>query len=90
LHYTWYYDQYLHEAEGQPVKFTERENFFDGRFSSKNGSTIELAGNGTAILHTRWCSAIPTPHYTQTRFTGTDGSGAPITISGPWVRLLAP
>ena len=90
LPYTWYYDQYIYAETGVPVTFTERENFFDARFSSKNTATIELAGNGAVILHTRWCSAFPKPHYTQTRFTGKDEYGDTITISGPWVRLLAP
>ena len=90
LPYTWYYDQHLHGETGVRVTFTERQNFFDGRFVNKNNSTIELAGNGTAVLHTRWCSAFAKPHYTQTRFKGTDEYGEKIEISGPWVRLLMP
>ena len=90
LRYTWYYDQFIYAETGVPVTFTARENFFDARFSSKNTTIIELAGNGGVVLHTRWCSAFPKPHYTQTRFTGRDQTGEPITISGPWVRLLAP
>lgn len=90
LKYTWYYDQYLHAETGIPVVFTERENFFDARFVSKSTQTIQLAGNGTAILHTRWCSAFAKPHYAQSRFKGKDENGEAITISGPWVRLLTP
>lgn len=90
LRHTWYYDQHIHGETGVPVTFTERENFFDGRFVNKNSTTIQLAGNGTAILHTRWCSAFPKPHYTQTRFKGKDEYGEPVVISGPWVRLLTP
>jgi hypothetical protein len=88
--YTWYYDQHLISDTGVKVIFTERDNFFDGRFSSKNGSTIELPGNREVILHTRWCSSYPKPHYTQTRFKGRDEYNEPVEISGPWVRLLTP
>lgn len=90
LKYTWYYDQYIHGETGVPVTFTERENFFDGRFVNKNTQTIRLEGNGTVVLRTRWCSGHPIFHYAQTRFKGKDENGEPITISGPWVRLLKP
>ena len=90
LKYTWYYDQILHAETGIAVNLTERENFFDGRFVSKSPGTIQLAGNGTVILHTRWCSAFPKPHYAQSRFKGKDELGEPVEISGPWVRLLTP
>jgi len=90
LRHTWFYDQHIHGETGVVVTFTERENFFDGRFVNKNNETIRLGGNGTAILHTRWCSAFPRPHYTQTRFKGRDEYGEPVVISGPWVRLLTP
>lgn len=88
--HTWYYDQKLATDTGIGVTFTERENFFDGRFTSKNGETIRLEGNNGAILHTRWCSAYPIPHYAQTRFKGKDDNGEVITLSGPWVQLLTP
>ena len=90
LKYTWYYDQILHDQSGIPVTFTERENFFDGRFVSLSTETIALAGNGTAILHTRWCSGHAKPHYAQSRFKGKDREGELVTVSGPWVRLLSP
>jgi hypothetical protein len=88
--YTWYYDQHLVADTVVPVFFSQRENFFDGRFSSTNPEPIQIPGNGTVVLHTRWCSSSPVPHYTQTRFTGTDVNGEPVVISGPWVRLLSP
>lgn len=90
LKYTWFYDQYIHAETGVQVIFSERENFFDGRFASKNNETLTLNGNGTIVLKTRWCSGYGVFHYTQTRFKGKDEYGEPVTISGPWVRLLAP
>ena len=92
--YTWYYDQHLVSETGVPVTFTERENFFDGRFTSKNTEQIRLGGNGApnkaAVLHTRWCSAVARPHYAQTRFKGVSDDGEVIVVSGPMVRLLMP
>ena len=90
LPHTWYYDLYLHAETGVPVVFTERENFFDGRFTGRSTQTIQLAGTGTVILHVRWCSGYPKFHYTQHRFKGRDDYGEPITINSPWVRLYAP
>lgn len=90
LQYTWYYDQHLNAETSVPVTFTDRENFFDGRFVSRNTETIRLVVHVPVILHTRWCSAFPKPHYAQTRFNGKDDNGDPVTISGPWVRLLTP
>ena len=81
----------IHAETGVPVTFAERENFFEGRFVSRNGETLTLNGNGTIALHTRWCSGYAKFHYAQTRFKGKDENyGEPIEISGPWVRLLAP
>jgi len=88
--HTWYYDQVLVTDTGIPVTFTERENFFDGRYVSTNMTPVTIAGNTGVTLHTRWCSAYPKPHYAQTRFKGRDETGEPVTISGPWVRLLTP
>lgn len=89
LPYTWFYDLSLHGETGVRVNFAERENFFDGRFTSKSGG-FELGPNGTVILHVRWCSGYPKFHYTQHRFRGADEYGAPVEISSPWVRLYAP
>lgn len=90
LKYTWFYDQILHNQSGIPVTFSERENFFDARFVSVSRETIELDGNGTVVLHTRWCSGHAKPHYTQTKFKGRTRDGDEVTLSGPWVRLLSP
>jgi hypothetical protein len=88
--YTWYYDQVLINDRGLAVTFTQRENFFDGRYTSTNPEVIQIRGNGTVIIHTRWCSGYAKPHYAQTRFKGRDETGEPIEMSAPWVRLLTP
>lgn len=90
LPYTWYYDQELITDTGVEVVFDERHNFFDGRFSSKNTARVQIPGNNSVVVHTRWCSAIPVPHYTQTRWIGKDQYNEPVEIEGPWVRLLTP
>ena len=88
--YTWYYDQVLVNDSGLALTFTQRENFFDGRYTSTNTQAINIRGNGTVRISTRWCSGYAKPNYTQTRFKGRDETGEPIEISGPWVRLLSP
>ncbi|MBI3048157.1 MAG: hypothetical protein HYY76_07570 [Acidobacteria bacterium] len=50
---------------------------------------IWIAGGGTVVLKTRWCSGYARFHYTQTRFKLTDDQGGEFEVSGPWVRLLA-
>ena len=88
--YTWYYDQVLVNDTGLAITFTQRENFFDGRYSSTNPEVIQIRGNGTVTIHSRWCSGYAKPHYAQTRFKGRDETGEPIEIGAPWVRLLTP
>ena len=88
--YTWYYDQELITDTGVTVVFGERQNFFDGRFSSKNTTIVSIPGNNSVVVHTRWCSSFAIPHYTQTRWIGKDDYNEPVEIEGPWVRLLTP
>ena len=88
--YTWYYDQLLHNETDVTVELMERENFFDGRFTSRNTQRINVGKYDTVLLHTRWCSGVPTFHYAQTRFKGRDNNGEQVTLNGPWVRLFAP
>jgi hypothetical protein len=88
--YSWYYDQELITDTGVTVVFDERHNFFDGRFTSKNTSRVSVPGNNSVVVHTRWCSSWPKPHYTQTRWIGKDDYNEPVEIEGPWVRLLTP
>lgn len=90
LKHTWYYDQVVHAETGIGTTIQERENFFDGRFVNRSKEKIWIAGNGTAVLKTRWCSGYGVFHYTQTRFKLTDDEGGEFTVSGPWVRLQAP
>ena len=80
-------EQIVHNQTGITITFTERENFFDGRFTSKVSQTLELKPNGTFHLFTKWCSGYRIFHYSQTRFRGKDENNNPIEISGPWVRL---
>lgn len=88
--YSWYYKQILDAETSVDVIFNERENFLDGRFVSKNTESIHLVVHKPVTLNTRWCSSYAKPHYAQTRFKGRDANGEPITVSAPWVRLLAP
>jgi hypothetical protein len=88
--YSWYYDQELITDTGVTVVFDERQNFFDGRFTSKNMSRVSIPGNNSVIVHTRWCSSFAKPHYTQTRWIGKDDYNAEVVLEGPWVRLLTP
>jgi hypothetical protein len=87
LPHTWFYEQIVHNQTGITITFNERENFFDGRFSSKVSQTLELKPNGTFRLFSKWCSGYRIFHYAQTRFRGKDENNNPIEISGPWVRL---
>jgi hypothetical protein len=88
--YFWYYDQELITDTGVTVVFDERNNFFDGRFTSKNKTRVSIPGNNSVIVHTRWCSSYAIPHYTQTQWIGKDDYNEEVVISGPWVRLLTP
>ena len=87
LQHTWFYEQIVHNQTGISITFSERENFFDGRFTTKVSQTLELPPNGTFHLFTKWCSGYRIFHYAQTRFRGKDENNNPIEISGPWVRL---
>src|SRR2546425_3912430 len=88
--YTWYYDQIVATDTGIAVKITKRYNFFDGRYVNKNENSFSVNGNSSVTLHTRWCSAIPRPHYAQTIFTGEDDNHEQITFNAPFVALLSP
>jgi len=88
--YTWYYEQVLVNDRGLALTLNQRENFFDGRYTSTNPEVIQIRGNGTVRIQVRWCSGYAKPHYAQTRFKGRDETGEPIEFSAPPVRLLTP
>ena len=88
--YTWYYEQVLINDSGLAITFNQRENYFDGRYTSTNPEVIQIRGNGTVKIQTRWCSGYGKPHYAQTKFKGRTEDGNPIEFSAPWVRLLTP
>ena len=88
--YTWYYQQKLINDTGLAITFTERENFFDGRFAGGNNEVIQIRANGTVTLTTRWCSGYAKPHHAQTRFKGRMEDGNRIEMNAPWARLLTP
>lgn len=81
LKHTWFYEQVLYATSGISVTFTERDNFFDGRFVSKVSASIPIPGNGTVRLQSRWCSGYPIAHTAQTNFRGRDENGNPVVIS---------
>ena len=88
--YTWYYKQFVTTDTGIGVRIKSRRNFFDGRFVSENKDNFKVDGNSAVTLNTRWCSAIPKPHYAQTQYIGEDENNDQITFYGPFVALLSP
>jgi len=87
LAHTWYYEQIIHAQTGIAFHITERENYFDGRLVSRVAENINVEGNGTARLNSRWCSAFGMAHTAQHRFKGVDADGNPFVVNGPLVRL---
>lgn len=87
LPHTWYYEQIIHAQTGIPFRLTERENYFDGYLVSRTNENIYVEGNGTARIHSRWCSAFGMAHTAQHRFKGKDDEGNDIIVNGPVVRL---
>jgi hypothetical protein len=87
LPHTWYYTQVIHNDTGIPFKLTERENYFDGRLVSRTPENIEVGGNGTHKINSRWCSAFGDAHTAQHRFKGRDEEGTEIIVNGPVIQL---
>ena len=87
LPHTWYYEQVIHAETGRPFRLTERENYFDGRLVSRVGENINVEGNGTHRLSSRWCSSFGNAHTAQHRFKGKDDEGNDIIVNGPLVQL---
>ena len=87
LAHTWYYDQIIHAESHISFRITERENYFDGRLVSRTPENIEVAGNGTAMITSRWCSAFGSAHTAQHRFKAKDRDGNDFVINGPLIDL---
>jgi hypothetical protein len=91
VRYTWFYDQVVQETGGAQVTITNRIDLFDDRETNNVGNlNIVVPANGTATVRSRWCSSTRAEHSSQTRFTGTDAAGRPVTVLGPRVRLMLP
>lgn len=91
VRFTWFYDQVLQETGGSTVTFTNRIDLFDDRETNNTGNlNIVVPANGTTTIRSRWCSSNRAAHSAQTRFTGTDAAGRPITVLGPRVILNIP
>jgi hypothetical protein len=88
--YTWYYEQVIVNDSGLAMTITDRENFFDNRYTSTTREAIQIRGNGTITIRTRWCSGYPKPHFAQTRLNGRREDGQPFIFSERHVRLLSP
>jgi hypothetical protein len=87
LPHTWYYQQLIHARSGISFRLIERENYFDGRLVSRTQENIQVSGNGTSTINSRWCSAFGMAHTAQHRFRGEDETGRDIVVNGPLVHL---
>jgi hypothetical protein len=87
LPHTWYYEQIIHAQTGIAFRITERENYFDGRLVSRVPENINVEGNGTWRINSRWCSAFGMAHTAQHRFKGVDAEGNPFVVNGPLISL---
>lgn len=89
--FTWFYDQKLTETGGAAVTFTNRVDSFDGRdINNLTNLNVNVSSMGTQSVRTRWCSSNNAEHTAQTRWSGIDANGNPITVTGPLVRLSKP
>jgi hypothetical protein len=86
---TWFYDQVIATRSGIGVTIQERRNYFDGRLASTVKDSINIGGNSTYTLHSKWCSSTRKFHYVQTQFLMRDAEGNNFTYNGPYVRLYA-
>jgi hypothetical protein len=88
---TWFYDQVLQEFGGNKVTFTSRVDTFDGRTANNlTGLNIVLNPHDSITLHARWCSGAGIAHAAQSMFSGVDGAGNVVTVTGPVAQLTAP
>jgi len=89
VRYTWFYDQVFQETGGSTVTFTNRIDLFDDRETNNLATNVVVPANGTTSIRSRWCSSNRAAHSAQTRWTGTDAAGNPISVLGPRVVLSA-
>jgi hypothetical protein len=87
---TWFYDTVLQEFDGKTVTFTSRVDLFDGKAANSiTGLNLAIGPHATLTLHTRWCSGAPTAHQAQSIFSGTDSTGATVSVTGAVAQLMA-
>jgi len=60
---------------------------FDGRVTNDGSADLTIPAKGTAVIHSRWCSASSVSHTAQSSFSGTDTNGHQISVSGGQVQL---
>jgi hypothetical protein len=90
VRYTWFYDQVFRETGGANVTFTNRIDLFDERETNNTSNlNVVVTALGSNSIRSRWCSSNGKEHTAQTRWTGTDASGRPVTVLGPKVILSA-
>lgn len=88
--YTWFYDQVFRETGGANVTFTNRIDLFDERETNNTSNlNVVVPALGSHSIRSRWCSSNGKEHTAQTRWTGTDAAGRPVTVLGPKVILSA-
>jgi hypothetical protein len=88
---TWFYDQVLQEFGGNTVTFTSRIDTFDGKTANNlTGLRMVIGPHASLTLHTRWCSGAGISHAAQSIFSGVDGNGNVVSVTGPVALLMAP
>ena len=86
---TWFYDERLTDTSGLGVRLTKRTDRLNGAFLQEFTINFNVPANGTFTNPANWCFTANTDETIQTTFTGVDGVGNPVTVSGPNVVLLA-
>jgi len=84
---TWFYDQVFTETAGVSVRFTHRNDSFDGRVTNDGAADITVPAKGTVTIRSRWCSASSVSHTAVSTFSGTDANGHTINASGGTVQM---
>jgi hypothetical protein len=90
VRFTWFYDQVLSDTGGSAITLTNRIDLFDNRETNNTTVNITVPANGSTTIRSRWCSSNGVAHTSQTRWSGTDAAGNPISVLGPLVELRQP